>query len=98
MDWLEEMLRFEEVADAIKRLVVDQDRAQQGLLRLDIVGRGTVGGCRFLPRLLAKSRIKRSHDVFANRLSGGQKTGRITPRLDSRRQGLCRFPRYSPRK
>jgi hypothetical protein len=53
MDRLEEMLRFEEVADAIKRLVVDQDRAQQGLFRLDIVGRGTVGGCRLLPRLLA---------------------------------------------
>ena len=52
MDRLEEMLRFEEIADAIKRLVVDQDRAQQGLLRLDIVRRGAVGGCR-LPWLLA---------------------------------------------
>ena len=42
MDRLEEMLRLEEVADPIKRLVVDEDRRPGGLLRLDIVRRGTI--------------------------------------------------------
>ena len=37
VDRLEEMLRLEEVGNAIERLVVDEDRAQQRLLRLDVV-------------------------------------------------------------
>ena len=45
VDRLEEMLGFEEIADPIERLVVDEDRAQEGLLRLDIVRRTRyVGG------------------------------------------------------
>src|SRR5262249_9034883 len=52
MDRLEEMLRLEKIADAIKRLVVHQDRAQKGLLRLDIVRCGAVGRRR-LPWLFA---------------------------------------------
>ena len=43
MNWLEEMLRLEKIADAIERLVVDQNRAQEGLLGLDIVRCGAVG-------------------------------------------------------
>ena len=39
MDRLEEVLRLEEVRDAVERLVVDEDGAQQRLLRLDIVRR-----------------------------------------------------------
>jgi hypothetical protein len=34
---LEEMRRLEEVRDPVEGVVVDQDRAQQRLLRLDIV-------------------------------------------------------------
>ena len=41
MDRLEEVLRLEEVGDAVERLVVDQDRAQQRLFRLDVVRGGT---------------------------------------------------------
>ena len=52
MDRLEEMLRLEEVADAVKRLVVDQNGAEQGLLRFDIVRRGAIGRGR-VPGLLA---------------------------------------------
>src|SRR4029077_6195527 len=66
MDRLEEMLRLKEVADAVKRLVVDQDGAEEGLLRLDIVRRGAIGRGR-LPWLLAQSGIERSHGALANR-------------------------------
>ena len=52
MNRLEEMLRLEKIADAIERLVVDQNRAQEGLLGLDIVRCGAVGRRR-LPWLFA---------------------------------------------
>ena len=42
MDRLEEMLRLEEIADPVERLVVDQNGAQQRLLRLDIVRGGAI--------------------------------------------------------
>ena len=51
MHRLEEMLRLEEVGDAIERLVVDQDGAQQRLLRLDIMRGGAIGRRGFLRRL-----------------------------------------------
>src|SRR5215468_2484396 len=54
MNRLEEMLRLEKIADAIERLVIDQNRAQEGLLRLDIVRCGAVGRRRLL-WLFAKS-------------------------------------------
>jgi hypothetical protein len=44
------MLRFEEVGDPIVRLVVDQDGADERLLRFDIVRRGAVFGSRFCDR------------------------------------------------
>ena len=40
VDRLEEMRRLEEVGDAVERLVVDQDRAEQRLLGLDVVRGG----------------------------------------------------------
>ena len=44
---LEEMLRLEEIRDAVEGVVVDQDRAEQRLLRLDIVRRAPIGrSCR----------------------------------------------------
>jgi hypothetical protein len=51
MHRLEEMRRFEEVGNPIERFVVDQNGAQQGLLRLDIVRGGPVGTRGFLRRL-----------------------------------------------
>ena len=58
VDRLEEMRRLEEVGDAVERLVVDQDGAEQRLLRLDIVRSGAIDGCRFR-RLLARGRFER---------------------------------------
>ena len=49
VDRLEEMLRLEEVGDAVERLVVDEDRAQQRLLRLDIVRRDAIAARRVPP-------------------------------------------------
>ena len=41
---LEEMLWQEEVRDPVERIIVDEDRAEQALFRLDIVRRRAVGG------------------------------------------------------
>ena len=60
VDRLEEMLRLEEIGDPVERLVVDQDRAQQRLLRLDIVRSGTKDRGRFFD-LLAERRIEGGH-------------------------------------
>jgi hypothetical protein len=38
------MLRFQEVRDPVERLVVDEDRTEERLFRLDIVRSGAVGG------------------------------------------------------
>ena len=54
MDRLEEMLRLEEVGDAVERLVVDQDGAEQRLLGLDVVrGAAKVRRCWFRARTCA---------------------------------------------
>ena len=61
MDRLEEMLRLEKIGDPVERLVVDDDGAQQRLLRLDVLRRVAVlRRCRF--RQLADGRIERCHD------------------------------------
>jgi hypothetical protein len=39
MDRLEEVLRFKEIGDAVERLVVDEDRAEQRLFGLNVVWR-----------------------------------------------------------
>ena len=39
MDWLKEMLRLEEVGNAVERFVIDQNRTQERLLGLDIMRR-----------------------------------------------------------
>ena len=51
MQGIEEVLRLEERGDAVHRLVVDEDRAEQRLLGLEVVGgltegQGLVGGGR----------------------------------------------------
>ena len=51
MQRLEEVLRLEKVRDPVEGVVVDQDRAQKALLRLDIVRRAPIGrGCRHRAR------------------------------------------------
>ena len=53
------MLRLEKIGDAIKRLVIDEDRAEQRLLGLDIVRRHAERG--FRGSLLACGRIECCH-------------------------------------
>ncbi len=61
VDRLEEMLRLEKIGDAVERLVVDDDGAQHGLLRLDVLrGVAVRRGGRF--GQLADGRIERGHD------------------------------------
>jgi len=48
MDRLEEMRRLQKVGDAIERLVVDQDGAQQRLLCLDVVRGSAIAGLRLV--------------------------------------------------
>jgi len=49
---LVEVLRRKETGDAVERLVVDEDRTQQGLFRIDVVRSFAIGeglfaaGCR----------------------------------------------------
>ena len=48
MDRLEEVLGLEKVRNPVKRVIVDQDSAEQALLRLDVVGRAAESrGSRF---------------------------------------------------
>ena len=61
MDRLEEMLRLEEIGDPVERLVVDEDGAEQRLLRLDVL-RGVAVLRRGRFRQLAYGRIERCHD------------------------------------
>ncbi len=58
MDRLEEMLGFKEVRDAIERVVVDQDGAEQALFRLDIVRRRAIGRRSGVRRQLQNVRIR----------------------------------------
>ena len=55
---VEEMLRQEEIRDAVERLVVDEDSAEQRLLRLDIV------------RRLAKCLLRRGFDLARGGVEG----------------------------
>src|SRR5579862_3321249 len=59
MDRLEKVFGLKKVRNAIKRLVVDENRTQQGLLGLDIVRRRPERG--FRGRLLACNRIDWCH-------------------------------------
>ena len=63
MDRLEEMPRLEEVGDAVERLVVDQDGAEQRLLGLDVVRRGADRAARSVGQL-ARGRIERCHGAI----------------------------------
>ena len=61
MDRLEEMLRLEKIGDPVERLVVDDDGAEQRLLRLDVL-RGVAVLRRGRFRQLADGRIERCHE------------------------------------
>ena len=94
MDRLEEVLRLQKVRHPIERVVVDQDRAQQALLRLDIVRCAPIGrGCR-VGSELEDVRIKRGHGsrVFVElcRMRGGDKAPPAA-RSESRNMPYARF-------
>src|SRR6185503_12459967 len=59
VDRFEEMLRLEEIGDAVERLVIDEDRTQQRLLRLDVVRSSAEDRCilRGLTRGLLASHV-----------------------------------------
>ena len=60
VDRLEKMRWFQKIGDAVESLVVNQNRPQQRLLRLDIVRGRTVKCGRFFD-LLASCRISEGH-------------------------------------
>src|SRR5262249_11828680 len=110
MDRLEEMLRLEEIADAIKRLVVYPDRAQEGLLRLDIVRGGAVAGPRGvrwlaqprfdgheLPGFLFFDWIEALHRLKGCGITHGDREGgRLARAMNCWGNSLGEFPRLSP--
>ena len=56
MDRLEEVLRLQEIRNPIERVVVDQDRAEKALFRLDIVRCAPIGrSCRHRARASERS-------------------------------------------
>jgi hypothetical protein len=61
MDCLEKVLRLEEVRDPVERVIVDQNRAQQALLGLDIMWCAAVGGGGRVGSKLEDVRIRGSH-------------------------------------
>ena len=63
VDRLEEVLRFQKVGNPVERVVVDQDRAQQALLRLDIVRRAPVDRSSRVGSEFEDVRISQSHGV-----------------------------------
>ena len=67
MNLLDEMLAPEEVRDAVERVVVDEDRAEQRLFGLEVVRRRAIGA--FLRLRLALRRIVRWSPWRAARLS-----------------------------
>src|SRR5262249_55488348 len=58
---LEEVFWLEEVGDAVKGVVVDQNGAQKALLRLDIVRRAPVGRGSCVGREVQDGRISQGH-------------------------------------
>jgi hypothetical protein len=86
VDRLEEMRGFEKIGNAVERLVVDEDGAEQCLFGLDIV-RGRAVGRLAVVRQPAGGRIEKGHDVPCVALvirpklgvSTGRFVGRFTP-------------------
>ena len=63
VDRLEEVLRLQKVGNPVERVVVDQDRAQQALLRLDIMWCAPVDRSSRVGREFEDVRISQSHGV-----------------------------------
>ena len=61
VDRLEIVLRLQKVRDPVESVVVDQDRAQQALFRLDIVRRAPIGRSSRIGRELEDVRISQGH-------------------------------------
>ncbi len=73
MNLLDEVLASEEVRDAIKCIVVDEDRPEQGLLGLEVVRRRAIGP--FLRRRLALQQfVEGRHGAVRVSLSGVSRT------------------------
>mgnify|MGYP003694372033 CR=1 FL=1 len=82
MDRLEEMRRLEKIADAVERLVVDEDGTQKRLLRLDVVRCGAVGRRRMLSACLRAVRSSGAMMFGADRFQSVDKSGALTPRAE----------------
>ena len=63
MERFEEVFRLQEVGNPVERVVVDQDRAQQALLRLDIVRGAPIGRSSRVGGELEDVRISQGHDL-----------------------------------
>src|SRR5260370_40030265 len=63
MDRLEEVFRLQKIRHPIERVVVDQNGAEQGLFRLDIVRRAPIGRSSRIGSELQNVRIKCGHGL-----------------------------------
>ena len=86
MDLFEKMLGFEKIRHPIKRVVIDQDRAQQALFRLDIVGCAAIGRSWRIGGELENVRISRAMGSDCSlclcgccRMRGGDKAPAVVP-------------------
>ncbi|MGY4370071.1 hypothetical protein ACVW1A_006136 [Bradyrhizobium sp. LB1.3] len=82
---LEVMLRLQEVGDAVKCVVVDQDRAQKALFRFDIMRRAPIGGSSGFRREFENVRISQGHGRAIAIFWGGCGAG-IKRRLSAKRK------------
>ena len=84
MDRLEEVLRLQKIRDPVERVVVDQNRAQQALFRLDIVRCAPIGRSSRVGRELEHVRISQGHGLgvffgFCRDCRGGAAIKRLSP-------------------
>ena len=61
VDLLDEMLAPEEIGDAVERVVIDQDRAEQRLFGLEIVRRRAIGSGPCAPALSLRKWLDGRH-------------------------------------
>ena len=100
MQRLEEVLRLQEVGDPVEGVVVDQDRAEQALFRLDIVRRAPKDRSSRVGGKLEDVRISQGHGggyssdwVEIGILRAGRAIKRPSPA--KRKQKLCAMHRSS---
>jgi len=94
VDRLEIVFRLQEVRYPVERVVIDQDRTEQGLFRLDVVRRTPIGRSSGIGGELEDVRIKEGHCLRSSpncvyfweagrarikRLSGGKRKRKLVP-------------------